>query len=105
MAHKPSLTTILTFLLLALALNAAAGQKQRLLWKERNNQIIHKSVCFNHAFGTIDYRQCRSYAKKHFKIRCRYYQDKYRKVGHDPSSEIKEQEEKFCLSARIFSPM
>ncbi|MES9898620.1 MAG: hypothetical protein ABW148_06320 [Sedimenticola sp.] len=106
MTRRISLNSLfLVFLLASVVSASAAGQKVVLKWKEDDNRIIHDSVCYNHDYGSVPYRRCRTQAKKHFKKRCGYYQKKYRRAKSPYASEFKNQMDKFCHSARQFAPV
>lgn len=66
-------------------------------WKEGSGKIIHSSVCYNYKSGSIDFRRCRSQAKKHFKAQCYYYKSN--------SSDSKDIRDKFCRAANSFNPI
>lgn len=57
-------------------------------WKEKNNEIIHKTVCYNYKKGSIKYRKCRNHSANIFKENCK-----------------KNQSKKFCYSSRNFRPV
>lgn len=82
-----------------------ADSEHTISWKERNNKIIHTSVCFNHSHNSIKYRACRVNAKKHFKEQCRYFEQKVAKTKYPYQKQFTPKKEKFCFSAGQFSPL
>lgn len=83
----------------------AGGYRHPIKWKEKNSQIIHSSVCYNHNYGSIEYRQCRVDAKRYFIEKCKYYREKYDKTKHEYVGDIEKQMDKFCYSASQFAPV
>jgi len=66
-------------------------------WNEKDNYIIHSSVCYNHEYGSIEHRKCRIKAQNIFIEKCEYY----RLLTQDS----KQRRDKFCYSARNFNPL
>lgn len=66
-------------------------------WNEDSGKIIHSSVCYNYKSGSIDFRRCRSQAKKHFKTQCKYYQSN--------PNDSQGNRVKFCGAAHSFNPI
>jgi hypothetical protein len=96
---------ILVVLMFVVVVATHASQKQPISWEERDNQILHDSVCYNHDYGSIRYRQCKVQAKRHFKEQCRFYERKYRKTERKYADGYKKKKDKFCRSARLYSPV
>jgi len=57
--------------LIATPINARDQQQTIPKWKEENDTIIYKSVCYNYKKGSLDYRDCRNKAAKIFKKKCK----------------------------------
>ena len=83
--------------------NLSAGKTIAIKWKERNDKIVHSSVCYNYAKGSLKYRQCRSRAKQHFAERCRHFTETYKTTRSLQRAKHKKRKRKFCYSARNFS--
>lgn len=66
-------------------------------WKEDSGKIVHRSVCYNYKSGSIDFRRCRSEAKKYFKAQCKYYKS--------TPKDSKDNRLKFCRAASLFNPI
>lgn len=82
-----------------------AGDGHPIRWKEKNNRIIDSSVCYNHPTNRIDYKRCRSLAKKEFKKQCKYFEGKYEHTKHPYNQEFKSRKEKFCIAALTYNPL
>jgi len=78
--------------------------KIKVSWKERNNQILHDSVCFNYQEGDIIYRDCRQEAREVFRERCNSYEDLYKRGRYPYNKDHKRQMEKYCRSASLYWP-
>ena len=103
MKNIPHILTVL--MILFYSGGGLADSEQTIKWKERNNRILHASVCFNHEYGSINYRGCMSNAKQHFKAKCSYYRNKVKKTKYPHSKEFIPDREKFCYSASQFNPL
>lgn len=71
-------------------------------WTTRNNYIENGSVCKNHKYGSIDYRECRKGAKQFFKAQCKNWTERYQRDRKDWSYNMKN---RYCTAASSFSPM
>ncbi|WP_335342614.1 hypothetical protein, partial [Sedimenticola hydrogenitrophicus] len=92
-------------LLLLLFPAHSESYRQPIKWKEKNNEIIHSSVCFNHRRGSVEYRQCRVDAKRYFNAQCNLYREKYDNSTSGYETEVKRLRDKFCYSANQFAPV
>ncbi|WP_155901612.1 hypothetical protein [Mariprofundus ferrooxydans] len=91
------ITVLLLPIMLAFASHSYAASENDIRWKESQGMIVHSSVCYNHIYGSVEYRGCRSNAKNLFKEKCAQYQ----KMG----SSAKGLKDKFCFSARNYNPV
>ena len=78
--------------------------KIKISWKERNNQILHDSVCFNYPEGDIVYRDCRQKAREVFRERCDKYEDLYKKTRYPYNKDHKRNMDMYCRSASTYWP-
>ncbi len=85
--------------------SALADDEHKISWKERNNRIIHHSVCFNHPHNSIKYRACRVNARNYFKEQCKYFQQKVAKTKYPYQKQFVARKDKFCFSAGQYSPL
>ena len=90
--------TIATFI--SASVPAAGGGG--IQWQERDNKIIHSTVCFNHEYGSIEYRNCRVEAKKHFKKKCTELSERANGAHHPQRAQYEKQKSKYCYSARNY---
>ena len=79
-----------------------AGSEHVIQWKERDNRIIHDSVCFNHPHGSIVYRRCKANAKTHFQEKCAEYREKFKSLPYPKRLEYRGLKDKFCYAARNY---
>ena len=97
--HYLLLTLIL---MLAIPMIGIADSEQQVKWKERDNQIIHSSVCYNHKYGSLKNRHCKKYAKRYFKKSCQKYTEKFSETSYPERLKYEKNKNKFCYSARNF---
>lgn len=71
-------------------------------WNEKNGRIVHKSVCNNHVYGSIAYRNCRAQAMKHFKAQCENYTQQVNQSSGAVRKGYKKKMKKYCYSVRNF---
>ncbi|TVO75232.1 hypothetical protein [Sedimenticola selenatireducens] len=103
MKRTQAITAII--LLLVATASFSGNFKYPIKWKERDNRILHESVCFNHDYGSIPYRTCRRDAQSYFKDQCRYYRDKASKAKAGYGEQAEKLREKFCYSASQYGPV
>jgi len=72
-------------------------------WKEQDGEIQLKSVCYNHNYGSIVYRQCRADAQKQFKGRCSHFSRQLEYATGSQRAGFKKSEHKYCYAARHLS--
>jgi hypothetical protein len=94
---KKTLSIIIAVSFSTSVLASKPAQTHHIKWNEDSGKIIHSTVCYNYKPGSIDYRRCRSQAKKHFKAQCKYYKSN--------SSDSKDSRVKFCSAANSFNPI
>ncbi len=80
-------------------------KRYKVKWQERNNRILHRSVCHNHDAGSIPYRRCRVQAKQLFVQKCRHFENKYEKTQRPYNKKYRKRRDKFCYSADAFFPI
>lgn len=101
-------TTTLLFILLLIvmpAADAAKAKKAPLRWYESHGEIVLDTICDDFAYGSIDYRECRSATKQLFEERCSEYRDKADRARGERREEFSRQQEKFCSAASRFGPV
>ena len=81
------------------ALSIAAAVK----WKEQDGNIQLNTVCYNHKYGSIVYRQCRADAQKQFKGRCSHFGRQLEFATGSQRAGFKRSEQKYCYAARHLS--
>ena len=81
---------------------AQAGSYGSATWDEAGNRIKLKTVCGNHGYGSISYRECRSKISKHFKYQCKSYTKKYSAASTKNRAKYKGAKSKYCYAARHF---
>lgn len=79
-----------------------ADSAQTISWKESDNKILQASVCYNHTYGSIVYRQCRNNAQEHFEKQCNYFREKVSTTKYPYNKEFLADKAKFCIT---FSPV
>ena len=62
-----------------------------------DGKVNHGAICSNHQYGSVEYRDCRTRAKKYFEKRCKQLSNQ---KGAD-----RRLRESFCYSARNFNPV
>lgn len=72
-------------------------------WKEQDGEIQLNTVCYNHKYGSIVYRQCRADAQKQFKGRCSHFSRQLEFAVGSQRADFKKSEHKYCLAARHLS--
>jgi len=82
--------------LFAFASSCAASSSPPML-EQTSNGFNHKAVCSNHNYGSMEYRSCRSNAKKYFEQMCNSFSK--RKGSSDNLKQM------YCYSARHFNPL
>ncbi|MGB0468832.1 MAG: hypothetical protein ACPGF7_15065 [Pontibacterium sp.] len=102
-------TLIVLLVMVVLPVTVQAGKvpekRYTLKWKEKNQRIVHRSVCYTYAEGSIPYRGCRVQAKRHFTERCRFFRAKYDKIKAPYNRPYRKKRDKFCYSADAFFPL
>jgi len=73
-------------------------------WQERDNRIIHDSVCLNYPEGDITYRDCRQEARVIFRQRCEKYTDLYQKTKAPYHLKHEDNRDKYCYAASQYWP-
>ena len=71
-------------------------------WDEKNGKIERKTVCANHGYGSIKYRECRARAAKYFKQRCNSLSRQLDSATGSNRSRLKQEKDKICYTARHF---
>jgi len=95
-------TTFISTLVLSLCLQSTACAAT-VKWKEDANGINLNTVCYNHRYGSIRYRQCRADAQKQFKGRCAHFSRQLDYATGTQRAEYKKGEHKYCYAARHLS--
>ncbi len=90
------LISIVSICVLAQGVATAATVK----WKEDANGVQLNTVCYNHKYGSIVYRQCRADAQKQFKGRCSHFERKLEFASGEQRAILKKGEKKYCYAAR-----
>lgn len=67
--------------------------------------IDNSSVCYNYKYGSVIYRNCRSYAVEYFTKQCDKYKNILDNKGRNASSEEQNMESMFCHAASTYSPV
>jgi len=93
---------LLVTLLLTIPILSLADSEQQIKWKEKDDHIIHSSVCYNHKYGSLENRHCKGFAKNHFKKQCKKYTEKFTATRYPERLKYEKNKEKFCYSARNF---
>ena len=94
--NQNHLLLISALTLCAPALSEAASVQ----WKEKGGEIQLKSVCYNHKYGSIVFRQCRADAQKQFKGRCSHFTRQLDHATGTQRADFKKSEHKYCYAAR-----
>lgn len=98
---KPLFLSLLLFSSCSFA--GSVPDKPPIQWRYYGNTIDNASVCYNYKYGSVIYRNCRSYALEYFTEKCDYFKQKINDGLSDPTT-LKEKE-KFCRAASTFSPV
>jgi len=101
MKHTLILITAFLFLVSPPS-EAAKRKKQPLRWSERNGEIVLDSVCNDFAYGSIDYRECRSATHQLFEDRCREYRAAADQAGGALREANQEKRDMYCTAASQF---
>lgn len=72
-------------------------------WRYYGNTIDNASVCYNYKYGSVIYRNCRSYALEFFNEKCDFYKQREQDGISSPAE--KKDKEMFCRAASTFSPV
>lgn len=78
-------------------------EKPPVSWRYYGNTIDNGSVCYNYKYGSVIYRNCRSYALEYFKEKCDFYKQREQDGVSAPTD--KKDKEMFCHAASTFSPV
>lgn len=71
-------------------------------WVVMNNVIDGGTVCGNHRWGSIEYRECRKGAKVYFRDQCRAWEIR---AGQDRKDWSFRMKDRYCTAESSFSPM
>lgn len=100
---KRTVVLVITLLFLVSPLSGAAKPKKKpLRWSESDGEIVLDSVCEEFAYGSLDYRQCRSAAKHLFEERCSEYQSAADKAGGALRESNQQKRDMYCTAASQF---
>lgn len=78
-------------------------EKPPVSWRFHGNTIDNASVCYNYKYGSLIYRNCRSYALEYFNQRCDHFKQQIN--NGISNAAILDQKEMFCHAASTFSPV
>jgi len=67
--------------------------------------IDNSSVCFNYKYGSVIYRNCRSYAVEYFSEQCDKYKSILDNKGRNASQQEENMKSMFCHAASTYSPV
>ncbi len=82
--------------------NTHAASYGSATWDESDDRILRKTVCANHEYGSIKYRECRAEASKYFVRQCKSLNKKYSKASYKNRTKYINGKSKFCYAARHF---
>lgn len=101
---KHSLVFVIALLLLLVSplSEAAKPKKKTLRWIESEGEIVLDSVCEEFAYGSLDYRQCRTATKRLFEIRCREYGEAAEHAGGALREAHQQKRDMYCTAASQF---
>lgn len=74
-------------------------------WRYYGNTIDNASVCYNYKYGSVIYRNCRSYALEFFKQRCDQLKQQVENLGMNAPEVTRHEKEMFCHAASTFTPV
>jgi hypothetical protein len=85
--------------------DAKKMKKQPPRWHEAHGEIVLDSVCEDFAYGSLEYRDCRSATQRLFRDRCSDYRAKAEQSGGARREEYQRQQDKYCTAASQFGPV
>lgn len=93
---------VFTFIQLFCLADTHAASYGSATWDESDNRILRKTVCANHEYGSIKYRECRAEASKRFVQQCKSFKKKYSKASSKNRTRHENGKSKYCYAARHF---
>ncbi len=104
MSQKPQ-RLIFSALLIALLSSAPQARVKPkavydIKWREQAGRIVMTSVCARFRRGSLDYRQCRSFALDHFTRLCEHHRQKLHSSGGQARERHRTLSRKYCSAAR-----